>query len=82
MVRIICIFFCLTLALPIAFGGEVGVRNTTVVRRAVAPPPLPGVVGPGSPDRTEHVSAQNKGAKVLHCPSRELMMAHWRRTIP
>jgi hypothetical protein len=26
----------LTLALPIAFGGEVGVRNTTVTRRAVA----------------------------------------------
>ena len=26
----------LTLALPIAFGGEVGVRNTTVIRRAVA----------------------------------------------
>jgi hypothetical protein len=26
----------LTLALPIAFGGEVGARNTTVVRRAVA----------------------------------------------
>src|SRR5580658_864171 len=36
----------------------------SVIRRVVAPPPLPSVVGPGSTNRPEHVSAQNPGAHI------------------
>src|SRR6266853_1818447 len=33
-----------------------------VIRRLVAPPPLPAVVGPRAPDRTEHVAPEDPGA--------------------
>src|SRR5271167_4596067 len=34
-------------------------KDGSVVRRIVAPPPLPGRIGPRSPNRPKHVSAQN-----------------------
>ena len=36
-----------------------------VIRRVVAPPPFPAVVGPGAADRPEHVAAQDPRPMLL-----------------
>ena len=37
-------------------------ENRCVIRRLVAPPPLPAIVGPRTSDRTEHIAPENPGA--------------------
>src|SRR5262245_55201749 len=37
-----------------------------VVRRLVAPPPLPALVRPRTPNRAEHVPPENPGAEPAH----------------
>src|SRR5881398_3346810 len=42
-----------------------------VIRRLVAPPALPALVGPRAPDRSEHVAAEDPGADSLEALLRE-----------
>src|SRR5262249_19022633 len=42
-----------------------------VVRRRLAPPARPGVVGPGAADRSEHVAAEDQRPDVLEASGRE-----------
>src|SRR5208337_2380770 len=47
------------------WAGIVGeYEDGSVVRRVVAPPPLPSVVGPGSANRPKHVPAQNPSSDI------------------
>src|ERR1035437_6056071 len=39
-------------------------EDGSVIRRVVAPPPLPSVVGPRSANRPEHVSTENPGSDI------------------
>ena len=41
-----------------------------VIRRLVAPPALPLIIGPLASDRSEHVSAKNEGSDAVHRPAR------------
>jgi len=45
-----------------------------VVRRFVAPPSLPALVGPGSPDRPEHVSAHDPRSDIAEPARREVVV--------
>jgi hypothetical protein len=45
-----------------------------VVRRVLAPPPLPTVVGPGATRRREHVAAQDPRTEVLEAARGELVV--------
>src|SRR5882724_11838471 len=45
-----------------------------VIGRVVAPPPLPGVVGPGSSDRPEHVAAHDPRSDVVEPARRKLVI--------
>src|SRR5437870_3804198 len=45
-----------------------------VIRRLVAPPALPAVIGPGAPNRTEHVSSENPGSHAGEAPLRDFVV--------
>ena len=45
-----------------------------VIRRALAPPPLPRLVGPVAADRAEHVAAEDPGADVRHALPRVVVV--------
>jgi hypothetical protein len=49
-------------------------EDRRVVRRVVAPPPLPGVVGPGSADRSEHVAAEDPRSDVCETARHEVVV--------
>src|SRR5690606_15693421 len=53
-------------------------KHRAVIGRIVAPPPLPGVIGPVAAHRPKHVTTENKRADVLEAASGESVI-HVRR---
>src|SRR5450759_461328 len=49
-------------------------KNGSVVRRTVAPPPLPSVIGPGPANGPEHVPAQNPCSDIGKPSCREAVV--------
>jgi hypothetical protein len=49
-------------------------EDWSVVRRIVTPPAFPAVVGPGSPDRSEHIPPHNPSPDILEAPRRKLVV--------
>jgi hypothetical protein len=49
-------------------------KNRRVVRRSLAPPSFPVVVGPGSANWTEHVAAENPGSDIFEPFGRKLFV--------
>src|SRR5579859_3666700 len=49
-------------------------KNGHAIRRSVAPPTLPLVVGPGAANRAEHVSTQNPRADILKASRSEIVV--------
>src|SRR5665213_655049 len=45
-----------------------------VIRRIVAPPSFPGIIGPGPSNRSEHVAAKDPGADVAESARREVVV--------
>src|SRR6478672_563524 len=48
--------------------------NRAMVRRLVAPPAFPAIVGPRPTNRPEHVAPQDPGADILKAPSRKIVI--------
>src|SRR6266496_6489760 len=65
-------------------GGASMVRQHEdgyVVGRVVAPPSFPTVVGPGTPQRPEHIAAEDPGADVLETARGEVVANHVRHEL-
>jgi hypothetical protein len=49
-------------------------EDGSVVRRVVAPPTLPGFVGPRPADRSKHVAAEDPRANAVEATRREVIV--------
>jgi hypothetical protein len=49
-------------------------EDVRVIRRLLAPPALPAVVGPASPNGAEHVATEDRGADVLDAARGEVIV--------
>jgi hypothetical protein len=49
-------------------------KHGRMVRRIVAPPPFPGIVFPRTPNRPEHIPAQDPGADILERQSGKIVV--------
>src|SRR5580704_15840765 len=49
-------------------------EDRSMIRRVVAPPPLPGFVRPGPPDRSKHISTNDPCANVVKAACREFIV--------
>ena len=56
-------------------------ENRRVVRRVIAPPSLPGVIGPWPSDRPEHIAAQDPGTDIVKSPRGEIVIRPARAAI-
>lgn len=56
-------------------------EDRSVVGRVVAPPTFPGIVGPGTADRAEHVATQNPRSDFVEATSGEVVVGACRAAI-